>query len=352
MRFLTQKITGVQRFAFSICQELDKLLTKNSAITIIGLLPNQPINEQYQSYSFVNIRLKPCGHLRGHLWEQLELPWFSKMKPLLNLCNTAPLFKFKQLITLHDAIFMTNLDSHKLWFKLWYRFMTTICSRTSQKVFTVSEFSKLELNRLLGINPTKICVLGNAVSINEYSYDDSILADLAITSQQFFLIIGSNSLRKNTQMIAKLFAQNKQLQDSTLVVVGGEFTNLAHVNQISAKNIIYTGYINDHALRSLYHHAKALLFPSLYEGFGIPVLEAMSERTPVIAADIPVLQEVCGADGALYFNPKSPIEVLVAIERLNNSDISAMLVANGLKRCQHFSWHTFASQIYNGFYNY
>lgn len=346
MRFLTQRITGVQRFAFSICQELDKLAKNSLSLPMVGLLPKQKINPQYLGYLFKNIQIKQVGKLKGHLWEQFELPWFSRQNLLLNLCNTAPLIKFRQLITLHDAIFMTNLDSQKLWFKLWYRYLAKISSTNSHKVFTVSEFSKKELNRLLGIKLDKICVLGNAASINQYSYDDTILEKLSLVSKHFFLIIGSNSRRKNTQMITRLFASESSLQQNILVVVGGQFSNLGHVNHIQAANIIYADYVEDSALRSLYHHAKALIFPSIYEGFGIPVLEAMSESTPVIASNIPVLHEVCGNNGALYFDPNCPLEVVLAIQKLNDNKFKSQFIKNGLVRASAYSWRKFAQQIF------
>ena len=118
-RFLTQRITGVQRFAFELCKALDSLLIEANDLQVIGLMPNREINAQYTDYVFHNITIQPCGRFAGHIWEQFELPFYSRGSLLINLCNTAPLVKFYQMITLHDVIFMTNLDSQKWWFKAW-----------------------------------------------------------------------------------------------------------------------------------------------------------------------------------------------------------------------------------------
>ncbi len=303
-RFLTQRITGVQRFAFEMCKELDSLLYNHSGLEVIGLMPEREINEQYRGYVFKSIQIKSCGRLSGHLWEQLELPIYSRGILLINLCNTAPLFKLKQCITLHDVIFMTNQDSQKLWFKLWYRLIARVTSLSAQTIFTVSQFSKAEIVRLLEVNADRVVVLGNAPSLQNYTYANDVLTRFNLGGKKYFLMIGSNSARKNTQMVAKLFALDHELSEVLLVIVGGKYINLGAVDELVADNLIYTDYIADSELRSLYAHAEALIFPSLYEGFGIPVVEAMAESTVVIASDIPVIREVC-ADSALYFDPHS-----------------------------------------------
>lgn len=302
MRFLTQRITGVQRFAYEICCELDKLLANFPDIETIGLLPNRQILSQYDIRNFSAIKIITCGRFSGHLWEQLELPWYSRGNALLNLCNVAPIFKHSQYITLHDVIFMTNLDSQKWWFKRWYQIIAKITLKSARHVFTVSEFSKAEISRLLNVPANRITVLGNAPSLQRYPYVDNIFSHLNLYHKKYFLMIGSNSVRKNTRMVAQLFADSIQLADSTLVIVGGEYVNLGAAVNIRATNIIYTGYIDDGELRSLYREAQALIFPSIYEGFGIPVIEAMAEDCQVIVADIPVMREICGMN-ALFFDP-------------------------------------------------
>ena len=341
-RFLTQRITGVQRFAFELCKALDNLLVEVHDLQIIGLMPNREINAQYTDYVFHNITIQPCGRFAGHIWEQLELPFYSRGSLLINLCNTAPLVKFYQMITLHDVIFMTNLDSQKLWFKAWYRVIAYVTSATAKHIFTVSQFSQQEICRLLGCNIAKITVLGNAPKITNYPYQDDILHKFNLVSRPYYLMIGSNSARKNTQLVAELFAQDPRCQELILVIAGGKYANLGEVSTIEASNIIYTNYIDDSALRCLYHHAQALLFPSLYEGFGIPLVEAMAESVPIIAADIPVTHEVC-AESALYFSATDSQQLANCILLLQTQpELRERLIKNGLLRLDNYQWDKFA----------
>ncbi|MBY0244873.1 MAG: glycosyltransferase family 4 protein [Sphingobacteriaceae bacterium] len=342
VRFLTQRITGVQRFAFELCKALDNLLMDVNDLQIIGLMPNREINAQYTDYVFHNIIIKSCGRFTGHIWEQFELPFYSQGSLLMNLCNTAPLLKFKQIITLHDVIFMTNLDSQKWWFKAWYQLIARVTVLSAKFVFTVSEFSKAEIVRLLAVEPEKIVVLGNAASIQNYPYDDSILDRFNLRDQQHFLMIGSNSARKNTQMVAKLFASDPKLSKATLVIVGGKYVNLGLVDDIVAENLIYTDYITDGELRSLYTNADALIFPSLYEGFGIPLVEAMAESLPILAADIPVTREVC-AVSALYFSATDRQQLANCILLLKTQpELRERLIKSGLQQLGNYQWVRFA----------
>lgn len=343
-RFLTQRITGVQRFAYEICKALDHLVLEYPHLQFIGLLPKRPIQAQYE-HLFTNIKLQPCGQFSGHLWEQLELPFFARGGYLVNLCNVAPLFHFKQFITLHDIIFMTNLDSQKWWFKLWYCVIARFTSRFARHIFTVSNFSQSEISRYLAIAPSRITVLGNGASLLNSAYQNEIISRLSLANQAYFLIIGSNSARKNIQLVTSLFATSAKLSSIKLVVVGGNYANLGMVNQVNAPNIIYTGYIADDELRSLYRNAQALIFPSLYEGFGIPVVEAMAESVPLIVADIPVMREVCGAS-ALYFDPSSSQQLELQLDllltkpnlSLDFAKLSAMQLAS-------YQWAKFAKMM-------
>lgn len=342
-RFLTQRITGVQRFAFEICRALDHLLLDRLDLKVIGLLPKKsPIQVQYGDVPFRQIKLLPCGVFEGHVWEQFELPWYSRGHHLVNLCNVAPLLKFDQSITLHDVIFMTNLDSQKWWFKLLYKFIAKCTSSVADHVFTVSQFSKREIIHFLGPSPEKVVVLGNAANLDEYPYKDNILDKFSLSSRSYFLMIGSSSARKNISLVAKLFMEQSSLQNSNLVIVGGRYANLSAERRISATNIIYTDYISDGELRSLYHHAQALIFPSTCEGFGISLVEAMSEAIPLIAADIPVLHEVC-SESALYFSPYSPSELEEKILLLiNNSELTPQLIELGRLQLSNYKWSRFA----------
>lgn len=342
MRFLTQRITGVQRFAYEITKELDKLLASCSEIKIIGLLPNAPIYSEYDLANYQNIKLKKCGKLTGHLWEQIELPWYSRDNPLINLCNSSPILKSNKYLVLHDAIFMTKLDSQKWWFKLWYRLQMVSNKLSCKKWYTVSHFSQVEIVRLLSVNLDKIEVLGNAPSLSSCkSPTNSSKISNTLEGKRFFLMIGSNSRRKNTELVAREFADNPLLSEINLVIVGGVFSNLGDVWIPCADNIIQLGYVADSELVNLYQKALGLIFPSLYEGFGIPVVEAMGLGCPVIVSDIPVMHEICGESG-LYFNPENADGLVNHLLQLQTDTYYSSQTKQVIQQSYNYSWAKFA----------
>ena len=342
MRFLAQRITGVQRFAYEITKVLDKLLENCPEIKIIGLLPNVLIYSGYDLTCYQNIKLKKCGKLTGHLWEQFKLPWYSRGKPLINLCNSSPILKSNKYLVLHDAIFMTKLDSQKWWFKLWYRLQMLSNKLSCKKWYTVSHFSQGEIVRLLGVDLDKIEVLGNAPSLSSCkSPTNSSKISNKLEGTRFFLMIASNSRRKNTELVAREFAGNPLLSEIKLVIVGGVFSNLGEVKLPDAENIVQFGYVADNELVSLYQNAQGLIFPSLYEGFGIPVIEAMGLGCPVIVSNIPVMHEICGEAG-LYFNPENADGLVNHLLQLQNDTCYSSQAKQVIQQSYNYSWVKFA----------
>lgn len=342
MRFLTQRITGVQRFAYEITKALDKLLEDYPEVEFIGLLPNASIYSEYDLTNYQNIKLEKCGRLTGHLWEQIELPWYSRSYPLINLCNSSPVFKSNKYLVLHDAIFMTRFDSQKWWFKLWYRLQMLSNKLSCKKWYTVSHFSQAEIARLLAISLAKIEILGNAPSLSFWkSPDNNQQINNHIERKKFFLMIGSNSRRKNTELVAREFADNPLLSEINLVIVGGVFSNLGEVKLPDADNIIQFGYVADNELVSLYQNAQGLIFPSLYEGFGIPVVEAMGLGCPVIVSDIPVMHEICGEAG-LYFNPDNADGLENHLLQLQTNIYYSNQAKRVIQQSSNYNWVKFA----------
>ena len=349
MRFLTQIITGVQRFAFEITKELDRILDAHHKIELIGLLPKKDIKKQYLSHSYKNIKLIQCGKLSGHLWEQIELPCFSFGNHLLNLCNTAPIFKFKKYIVLHDVIFMTNKDNQKWWFKLYYKLIIKCNIYTCKHWFTVSKFSKNEIIKYFNIHTQDISVLGNAPSFTQSEIiNNDITNKHNLCRDKYFLMVGSQSKRKNVQMVVQLFTKATFLQSKQLVIVGGAFNNFINKEIFhSTNNIYFLGYVNNEDLIALYEHAQALIFPSIYEGFGVPVIDAMSVHCPVMASDIEVLHEIC-KDGVLYFNPSSSIDLenkIMQFCAINPKDRD-ILVQKAYLHSINYTWNKYANILW------
>lgn len=333
-RFLTQRITGVQRYAREIVGALDKLLLeKNSDVEWCILSPTNIIEDLPTKY----IKRKKCGKLTGHLWEQIELPYYAKDGYLINLCNCAPLIKKNQLVAIHDAAIAAFPQAYSWKFRIWYRIMCSVCGQRADKIVTVSQFSCSELHKYFNIDKEKIKVIYNGIDhMDRIEADDSIIEKLNLSGKDFVLSVGSRNHRKNFTLVLKAA---KLMPTINFIIVGGTDKSV-FANDVYEKlpNVTYTGYITDEKLISLYRHAKVFVYPSLYEGFGIPPLEAMLQGCPTIVSKCASLPEVCGSY-AVYCDANDPVDLAKCIEKIKNN--------NGIREgvIKKYSWHNSAEQL-------
>lgn len=338
-RFLTQPITGVQRFAVEICKELQK---KNE--NIVFVCPSNILHKDIAQL----LKVKVIGYNTGHLWEKIDLPVYLRLhgNPLLiNLCNTSPLFYSNQIVTIHDMAVFENPSWFTKKFVLLYKFVYPLMVLNSKKVLTVSEFSRKEIQKYLNVKIDKIEVIYNSVdhcrvftgeSQNKYG--------------KYILCVGSVEPRKNLKNLIKAFDLASLPDDYNLVIVGGKnklFNSLPLDDSPKLLDkVIFTGYVSDEELSYLYQHAKVFVYPSLYEGFGIPPLEAMFYGCPTIISNTSSLPEVCG-DASLYINPYHTQSIVTQIEHLlSNKDTRDKLVADGYKQVLKYSWKESGMKLY------
>lgn len=295
-RFLTQKITGVQRYAIEIVKQLDKL---ESDYEFIILTPKKGI---IQKMKLDNIKMYEIGNLNGYAWEQISLPMYMifKRAKLLNFCNIAPIL-YPGYVTIHDIAFKTHSEHLDKKFSLIYRFITRMNIKRYKHIFTVSNFSKGEIIENYKISDNKITVTYNSAEhLKKIKPDNSILERMNLKNKDFCFSLGSKSQHKNHQFIMKCAKKNPNM----LFVVSGNDNKIfiTTEKENDMKNLVYTGYLNDRELVSLYKNCKAFIFPSLYEGFGIPPLEAMEAGCEnIILSNIKVLEEIYG-EGAKYID--------------------------------------------------
>jgi glycosyltransferase involved in cell wall biosynthesis len=334
-RFLTQKLTGVQRFAIEIAKEIKKITPD-----VVFVSPANIIHKDLAA----ELGVKIIGNNKGVLWEQVDLPLFliKANKPLLiNLCNVAPLGYKNQIVTLHDMAFFTNSAWFSKNFVRYYKFLIPRISKRAKLIFTVSHFSKNEIVKYINVPPQKIKVVYNAVS--DLVHPANPEADLG----RYILVVGSIDKRKNISTLIEAFnlIPNK---DFKLIIAGDVnsiFNNRGNETLNTHRDIIFKGRVSDHELADLYTNAQIFIYPSLYEGFGIPPLEAMAYGCPTIVSDIDSLREVCG-DASVYVNPLSSksisegIKLLMKDEVLRNS-----LIEKGEKNITRFSWKLSAQLI-------
>ena len=328
--FLAQPPTGVQRFAIEISKALRILHPDIAIVAPRNVKPSEALHA-----------LSPTiiGRLTGHLWEQLELWRYARSKKalLLNLDMKGPLLYRHKIITIHDLNFLHNPRWVSPRFYHFYKFLVTAGVKTSRSVLTVSEFSKQEMQRLLHVPASRIAVVHNAVTtLGEATPGRVIPGD-------YVLSVSSTHPRKNLDRLMGAFLC---LSDPTirLVLVG-----LPHKEgiekDIDGKNVEFLGYVDDAMLANLYQHARAFVYPSLYEGFGIPPLEAMHYGCPVVVSQTSSLPEVCG-EAAVYVDPWDEESIAGGIRRVwQDARLRDELMAKGYRQVQHFDWNQSAAKL-------
>jgi glycosyltransferase involved in cell wall biosynthesis len=216
--------------------------------------------------------------------------------------------------------------------------------RLSTHIVVPSQFTKEEIIKYYGTAADKISVIPNALgshflaTLNTESNAEAIYEKYGLPGE-FFLYVGTLQPRKNIPFLIKAFTEYRmRFPQAKLVIVGNRQGHHVDTALTEAPGVVFPGYIDEADLPHVFGLAKAFIFPSLYEGFGIPLLEAMSQSVPIIASDIPVLREV-GGEAVLYFDPNRVDSLLQALYHLEDSSaLRAQLIAQGNERIEHFSW--------------
>lgn len=344
-RFLTQRITGVQRFAIEISKELRAIYPYNK---LVFVCPYNIVQKEVAD----ELGVTKIGNHTGHLWEQIDLPMYLKKcgNPLLlNFCSTAPVFYKNKITTLHDITFIRYPKTFSFKFNLLYRILIPLILKTSKHIFTVSQFSKDEIISYYHVNEKKISIIYNAVNDNFKTVKKEFLSN-----EKYLIAVSSIKENKNFPIVLRAFLlAHKEVPNLKLYIIGDLRTNSfkgmdTMINEISKhSNIKILGRVSDSDLIKYYSNAVAFIFPSLYEGFGIPVLEAQACGCPVIAANSSSLPEVLNGS-ALTCSPLSEKEFYHHIKSLLQSpQLAEELIEKGYNNVKRFSWVNSANKILN-----
>lgn len=344
-RFLSQETCGPQRFAGNLCRELKKLrpdtlflappeirnrqLARELGIRIIG-------ESNYQRYR--KLRLPA-----GPLWEQYALTaWLREHghPPLFNPANQAPLFYDDNYIVIHDLAFHLYPEFFTRRFAFYYNLTIPRLAQRARHIFTVSRFSKETMVAHLKLAPEKISLVGNAVDQVFAAPPESPPPLPTDVRPPFVLCVGSLEPRKNLEMLLAAF-QLLDRDNLQLVVAGSAnpkvFRRIPDLVR-DDERIIFTGHLDDRALAALYRRAEIFVYPSLFEGFGLPPLEAQACGCPVLVAEAGALPEVF-ANSALFCDPDDPEDIAGRMARLlDDAGLRQQLREAGRKNAARFSW--------------
>lgn len=319
--FLCRNLTGIERFATEVCIRLDKLIKpKEISLYVPADFPHIP--------DFMNIEVIISKHRCNFfpLWEHVFFAHFArKQKALpLDFSNITPLF-YPGIVFIHDIyarLYPEDFKSVKdKLIKLYACSMYRHAAKKAKRILTVSEFSKGQIAEIYKIPVDRISVVNNGWDhFKSIKPDDTIFKSFPVLyKNSYFFSLGSLSLRKNLKWIAD-YAQKHQ--NDFFAVSGKAISGLVppELKQLQKlKNVVMLGYVTDGQVKSLMNSCKAFIFPSYYEGFGIPPLEALSTGCPVIISNASCLPEIYG-DCAHYINPyKTDVDLTAVLKETVSS---------------------------------
>jgi glycosyltransferase involved in cell wall biosynthesis len=339
---------GIGRYT----QELSRALRSNEACPLI--LRAGSNGRDQDSVPLPGARLLPALLTLG----QAEIAWQARrhrLKLIHDPTGTMPLALAgsKKVSTIHDVIPFIFPETSTLLDRLIYRCWLPLATRRLDAVITVSRQSKVDIVRCLKLEEDKVTVIPIAAGRQFRVLEEAEVApDLARygVERPYILYVGSVEARKNLIRLLEAYAQLRRWSSRwTLVIVGASSPKAervhATVKRLNLSGAVhFPGYVADEDLPAIYNGADLLVFPSLYEGFGLPVLEAMACGTPVVTSNVSSLPEVAG-EAALLVNPHNVEEIAGAMRRaLEDADLAQALRQRGLDRARLFRWERTARE--------
>ncbi|WP_213991159.1 glycosyltransferase family 1 protein [Sodalis sp. dw_96] len=254
-----------------------------------------------------------------------------------------PFFSSKPYaFTIHDLNHLDRPENSSILKKLFYNLFIKRGCKKAQLIFTVSDFSRQKIISWAGIDPNKIVNVGNGVSpafnlkvtLHRFEYD-------------YVLCVSNRKIHKNEQRTICAFVEANLPNGIKLVFTGEKTEELELlINELDAEDkVVFTGFVKEDELPALYKGALVLIFVSLYEGFGLPVIEAMACGTPVITSNTSSLPEIAG-DAAILVDPEDTKEIALSLNRVIDDDVlRATMIKKGIKQAEKFTWDITAKKI-------
>lgn len=276
----------------------------------------------------------------------------SPVELLHNIFSTAPASPgVPQVTTIHDVIYKRLPETHGGALARGLSLLVPLAARRSARVIAVSEATKADLVSALGVPAAKIEVVYEGPGMEEQASpadEAEVRRALGLGDERLVLTVSARRPHKNLERLIDAFAQVAQAEDVTLLVPGYWTRFSAALEERAAAagiahRVRFTDWLDDRTLDALYRMAACFVFPSLAEGFGLPVLEAMQRGAPVACSRVGPLPEVAG-DAARYFDPLDTASIAAAVsELLSDGGLAGRLVEDGRRRAATFTWERCAT---------
>ncbi|WP_159838401.1 glycosyltransferase family 4 protein [Burkholderia sp. 8Y] len=342
-KFASQRITGVQRVAYELTRAMQSRAASPAELPV--LVPSNATD--------LGLAARPTHigrGLTGNLWEQISLPLEARRDTLISLCNTGPLFKRRHMLMIHDMAVYDVPHGFSRKFVMWYRLRFSLLRSQANTILTVSGFSRNRICHHLGVDESRVLVVRpGADHMDRVTSEPSILEKLALSKDKYCVLVGSLDPRKNLRRVLAATELLKDLKDFKFVIAGAANARVFASGEsgpgADSDRVIWAGFVTDGELKALYGSAACLVFASLYEGYGLPPLEAMYCGCPVIVSSEASLPEVCG-DAAMYCDAGSIDDIAAKIRVMaTQEDVRMKHRRAGLEHARQFKWDGAATRL-------
>ena len=360
IRLIGKKRTGDEVVFFNLVKNLAKIDNENKYVLFTDITDQETLEEIGQQLGIAgkdNFKIVALQTPNRFAWNFWTLPLYLRKNPV-DIYHTqyiTPWFvprKIKIVTIIHDISFNFFPQFIKKSDLIFLKTLIPMSLARADKIIAVSEFTKKEIIDYYHIDPKKIECIYNAIAddfsngVEITEEEKRVVRKKYNLPEKFILYVGTLQPRKNIGHLIEAFARITGKLDGTKLVIGGN--KKAHnfdtrIDEGVAKyhleqEVIFPGFVDEQDKKAVFALAQAFVFPSLYEGFGIPVLEAMSQKVPVVCSDIPSLKEIADG-GARYFNVESLDDFENTLYTATmDQEIRRELTAKGLERVSFFSW--------------
>lgn len=348
-RMINRNLHGIARYTYELIKNFIKFNDiKLYLLTYEDRFFQEEFLDQNKNIKNINLRSSFLD-----IKEQIELPFKLnkyKNKAIFHSPSfvSSPFIKCPTIMTIHDLNHLRFPEYYTRFHEYYYNYIVKPSALRAKKILTVSEFSKKEIVNWLNCESEKVVVTYNGIDekFKVIEKNDKLrdIKEKYGLPKKFILYIGNLKPHKNVANLIK--AIKKIDQKVTLVINGKSNESLKKIimeNHVENK-VKFIGYVDDNDLPILYNLAELFIYPSLYEGFGLPPLEAMACGCPVITSNTSSLPEVVG-DAGIMVNPYNVEEIARAIDLvLSNENLRKEMIEKGLKQAQKFSWRKTAEE--------